>query len=122
MTAPVRRWSLISARYARVTATTWWSTVMDAPTSATSEPAMGWARRPTVLAMVDPDGTVAAVADDMHFPNGMVLTEDGSTLIVAESNAQRLTEFRVSDDGSLHDRAVFASLGDVRPDGICLDA
>jgi sugar lactone lactonase YvrE len=82
---------------------------------------LGSARRPTVLAMVEPDGRVAAVADDMHFPNGMVLTEDGSSLIVAESNAQRLTQFRVAPDGTLHDRSVFAALGDVRPDGICLD-
>jgi sugar lactone lactonase YvrE len=83
---------------------------------------LGSARKPTVLAMVEPDGRVAAVADDMHFPNGMVLTEDGSTLIVAESNAQRLTQFRVAADGTLHDRSVFAALHDVRPDGICLDA
>jgi sugar lactone lactonase YvrE len=79
-------------------------------------------RKPTVLVMVDPDGRVSTVADDMHYPNGMVLTEDGSTLIVAETRAKALTEFRVAPDGALHDRVVFAHLGDLRPDGICLDA
>lgn len=77
-------------------------------------PEPGWIRR------IDPDGTVTQVADDIHFPNGMVLTPDGSTLVVAESMAARLTAFDVAEDGSLGNRRVWAEgLG---PDGICIDA
>jgi sugar lactone lactonase YvrE len=74
------------------------------------------------LALVEPDGTVRVAADDMHFPNGTVITPDGRTLIIAESLATRLTAFDIADDGSLSNRRVFAELGAVAPDGICLDA
>jgi sugar lactone lactonase YvrE len=74
------------------------------------------------LALVDPDGGVRVVADELLFPNGMVLTPDGRTLIVAESGGLRLTAFDVAEaDGSLSNRRVFAQLG-APPDGICLDA
>ena len=60
------------------------------------------------------------MADGIAFPNGMVVTPDNSTLIVAESFAGRLTAFDIADDGSLSNRRVWADgLG---PDGICLDA
>ena len=78
--------------------------------------------RPTVVVLVDPDGTVRVAAADLLVPNGMVLTPDGRTLVVAESFAHRLTAFTVAADGSLADRRVFADLGDDIPDGICLDA
>lgn len=74
------------------------------------------------MVRVDPDGSVHAVADDLHFPNGTVITPDGRTLIVAESLATRLTAFTIADDGSLHDRRVWADLGFRVPDGICLNA
>ena len=74
------------------------------------------------LARVDPDGSVHAVAGDLHFPNGSVITPDGRTLIVAETFGLRLTAFTIADDGSLHDRRVWADLGFRAPDGICLDA
>jgi sugar lactone lactonase YvrE len=73
------------------------------------------------LVMVEPDGNARTVADELSFPNGMVLTPDGEHLILAESVGRRLTRFRVAADGSLHDREVFAPL-DTIPDGICLDA
>jgi sugar lactone lactonase YvrE len=78
---------------------------------------------PTVLLLVTPDGQVHVAAEDMHFPNGTVLTPDGRTLIVAESYGQRLTAFDVQPDGSLHKRRVWAQLEGkgVGPDGICLD-
>lgn len=78
---------------------------------------------PTVLLMVTPGGEVRVVAEDLHFPNGMALTPDGATLIVAESYAKRLTAFRVADDGTLHDRRVWARFEEkgVAPDGVCLD-
>ncbi len=79
--------------------------------------------RPGIAAVVLPDGETRDVADDLWFPNGMAVTPDGSTLIVAESHAQRLTAFRITADGSLTDRRTWADLGDgAAPDGICLDA
>ena len=74
------------------------------------------------LARVDPDGSVHVAAEDMHFPNGSVITPDGRTLIVAETFGLRLTAFTIADDGTLHDRRIWADLGFRAPDGICLDA
>lgn len=79
--------------------------------------------RPGVLAVIAPDGATREVADDLWFPNGMAITPDGVTLIVAESHAQRLTAFTITADGSLAARRTWADLGDgAAPDGICLDA
>jgi sugar lactone lactonase YvrE len=89
------------------------------------------------LKRVDPDGAVTVVAEDLHFPNGSVLTPDGRTLIVGETWGNRFTAFTVGDDGSLTDRRVWASFGPVPtgtaveelvpqvvlgPDGCTLDA
>lgn len=74
------------------------------------------------LILVTPDGEAREVADGLGFPNGCVLTPDGTRLIVAESSANRLTSFAVAADGSLDDRRTFADLGPVTPDGIALDA
>ena len=73
------------------------------------------------IVLVDSTGAARTVADGLSFPNGMVLTPDGSTLIVAESVGRCVTTFRVAADGSLSDRSLFAML-DTIPDGICLDA
>ncbi|GAA4364388.1 SMP-30/gluconolactonase/LRE family protein [Nocardioides caricicola] len=79
--------------------------------------------RPGIAAVITPDGVTRDVAEDLWFPNGMAVTPDGLTLIVAESHAQRLTAFTITDDGSLTDRRVWAELGPgAAPDGICLDA
>ena len=75
-----------------------------------------------VIARVDPDNAVSVVAEDLDFPNGMVITPVGSTLIVAESVGRRLTAFTVGGDGSLSDRRIFADGLDGPPDGITLDA
>jgi sugar lactone lactonase YvrE len=75
-----------------------------------------------VIARVDLDGTATLVAENLDFPNGMVITPDGATLIVAESVGRRLTAFTVGSDGSLSDRRVFADGLDGPPDGITLDA
>jgi sugar lactone lactonase YvrE len=80
------------------------------------------AREGGVIARVDPDGSVAIVADNLDFPNGMAITEDRATLIVAESTARRLSAFTVDANGSLRDRRIFADGLDGPPDGICLDA
>lgn len=75
-----------------------------------------------IVALVRPDGSVRQVADDIAFGNGMAITEDGSTLIVAESWARRLSAFDIAADGGLSNRRVWADLGDSPPDGICVDA
>ena len=62
------------------------------------------------------------VADGIAFPNGMAVTPDNSTLIVAESYGRKLTAFDIEADGGLSNRRVWADLGDGVPDGICLDA
>src|ERR671930_429101 len=67
-----------------------------------------------------PDGEAREVANELAFPNGMVITPDNKTLVVAESFAARLTAFDIEDDSSLSTRRVCAE--DVGPDGICLDA
>ncbi|MGY1827969.1 SMP-30/gluconolactonase/LRE family protein [Blastococcus sp. SYSU DS0541] len=77
---------------------------------------------PADLVRVDPDGSVSVAAAGLVFPNGMVLSPDGRTLVVAETYGARLTAFDVAADGSLSGRRVFAELPGIAPDGICLDA
>jgi sugar lactone lactonase YvrE len=77
---------------------------------------------PGILAMVTPDGSAQQVADGVAFPNGVVVTPDNSTLILAESYSNKLTAFDITGDGSLSNRRVWADLDDGVPDGICLDA
>ncbi|HZC46243.1 MAG TPA: SMP-30/gluconolactonase/LRE family protein [Candidatus Acidoferrum sp.] len=78
--------------------------------------------RGTTLVMVGPDGVARVAAEELMFPNGMVITPDGKTLIVGETFARRLTAFDIGADGSLTNRRVWAELGESLPDGICLDA
>jgi sugar lactone lactonase YvrE len=74
------------------------------------------------LLCVEADGRAAIVAQDLAFPNGMVITPDAATLIVAETFGRRLTAFEVEFDGNLVNRRVWATLPEeVVPDGICLD-
>ena len=71
---------------------------------------------------VSADGRSSIVAENFYFPNGMIISIDNKTLIVAETLGHRLTSFAIEDDGSLHDRRVWAQLDEnVRPEGICLD-
>ncbi len=92
---------------------------------------------PATLLRVDPDGTVTEVADGLYFPNGSVITPDGTTMIVGETTGNRYTAFTLDADGTLTDRRVWASFGDVpeaetleagmaqvkvAPDGCTLDA
>ena len=74
---------------------------------------------PGFIAAITPDGVVRQVAGDIAFPNGMAVTDDNSTLIIAESFAGKLTAFDISEDGGLDNRRTFA---DVLADGICMDA
>lgn len=88
------------------------------------------------IAQVDPSGKATVAAEDLRFPNGMVITGDGRTLIVAESFGSSLVAFTIADDGTLSDRRIFATLGpapawdsieslvkaEVIPDGCAIDA
>jgi sugar lactone lactonase YvrE len=75
-----------------------------------------------VIIYVKADGHSFVVAADLFFPNGMIITPDNGTLIVAETLAHRLIAFEIENDGSLHNRRVWAQFeDDVKPDGICLD-
>jgi sugar lactone lactonase YvrE len=76
---------------------------------------------PGTIALVSPDGSARQVAEGVAFPNGMVVTPDNSTLIVAESYGNRLTAFDIAADGGLSNRRVWADLHDGVPDGICVD-
>jgi sugar lactone lactonase YvrE len=89
----------------------------------------GGERRTGQTIRVTPDGAVSCAADGLESPNGHILTDDGRTLIVAESAAARLTAFDVAADGTLGNRRVYAALTPAKegiafapPDGICLDA
>jgi sugar lactone lactonase YvrE len=82
----------------------------------------GEAPRATCLIRVDADGSVQRAAEELMFPNGMAITPDGRTLIVAETYAHRISAFAIAAVGTLGGRRLFADLPDVFPDGICLDA
>ena len=79
--------------------------------------------RSAPLLRVDPDGSAREVTDGLRMPNGMVITADGGTLVVAESAGRCLTAFDLADDGTLTNQRTWAELpeGDY-PDGICIDA
>lgn len=62
--------------------------------------------------LVQPDGTVSTAADDLHFPNGLAITPDG-TLVVAETVGNRLSAFDIGDDGALSNRRIWAKFGEV---------
>jgi sugar lactone lactonase YvrE len=85
-------------------------------------PMAGEAFRPGGVSHVAPDGSVRQVADDIAFPNGMAVTADNATLIVADSYRHQLVAFDIAADGSLAGRRVWADLGEAAPDGICVDA
>ena len=89
--------------------------------------AAGAPPRPGRLILVTPDGDPRVVAEGLSFPNGMVITPEGRSLIAAETIGRCLTAFDVALDGSLTGRRLFADLGvigpnGILPDGICLDA
>lgn len=74
------------------------------------------------LVIVEPDGSARLGAGDMAFPNGTVITPDGSTLIVGQSFGRDLVAFDIEANGDLSNRRQWADLGKGTPDGICLDA
>ncbi|MBO0881021.1 MAG: SMP-30/gluconolactonase/LRE family protein [Mycobacterium sp.] len=85
-------------------------------------PMAGEAFRPGFVFLVTEDGSVRQVADNIAFPNGMAVTADNSTLIVADSYDHNLVAFDIGADGGLSTRRIWADLGEGTPDGICVDA
>ncbi|HEV2952067.1 MAG TPA: SMP-30/gluconolactonase/LRE family protein [Actinomycetota bacterium] len=75
-----------------------------------------------IIAVITPDGGVRQVGEGLAFPNGMAITPDNRTLVVAESWAEQLTAYDIGEDGSLSRRRVWAATPGDHPDGICLDA
>ena len=73
---------------------------------------------PGIVVLVTQDGKVIPVADGLAFPNGMAITADGSTLIVAESYAEQLTAYDIAHDGTLSDRRIWGTTAGDHPDGI----
>jgi sugar lactone lactonase YvrE len=86
------------------------------------DPIAGEEFRPGSVVLVRPTGEVVAVADDLAFPNGMTVTPDNGTLVVADSYRHELVGFDIGADGTLSSRRTWADLGDGTPDGICTDA
>src|SRR6185312_14384471 len=97
----------------------------------------GDAPRAATLIRVDPDGSVSAAANGLHFPNAGMITPDGRTLLVNETTAARIAAFTIGDDGSLSDHRIWAQIAETpahttleellplvefAPDGGCLDA
>ena len=74
------------------------------------------------LVLVDESGHVTAFGEAFAFANGMAISPDGTTLVVAESHGHRLTTFDIASDGTPSGRRIWADLGDGTPDGICFDA
>jgi sugar lactone lactonase YvrE len=74
------------------------------------------------IGLVTPEGVARPAAHGLAFPNGMAVTADNSTLIVAESYARQLSAFDIAEEGGLSNRRVWADLDEGVPDGICLDA
>ena len=77
---------------------------------------------PGIIALVTADRAVRQVADGIAFPNGMAITPDNRTLIIAESHGKKLTAFDIAADGGLSNRRIWADLVTGVPDGICIDA
>ena len=78
--------------------------------------------QPGFVALVTPGRAARIVAQDLAFPNGMAVTADNATLVVADSYRHELVGFDIGTDGTLSGRRVWAELGEAAPDGICLDA
>ncbi|HEX6424976.1 MAG TPA: SMP-30/gluconolactonase/LRE family protein [Acidimicrobiales bacterium] len=86
------------------------------------DPAAGEAPKPGALVRIEPDGSTSLAADGLDFPNGSVITPDGTTLVVGETVGSRYTAFTITPEGRLTDRRVWATIDGVFPDGCSLDA
>jgi sugar lactone lactonase YvrE len=113
--------------YADLGRTGWNDVVVDGRANcyvngAGSDPMTDEEFRPGGVLLVGSTGLVVEVAGDIAFPNGMAVTPDNGTLIVADSYRHELVAFDIRADGTLSSRSTWADLGDGTPDGICTDA
>jgi sugar lactone lactonase YvrE len=76
-----------------------------------------------------PNGSLRAVADDLHYANGLALSPDGKTLYCSETYGYRIVTFDVGEDGDLTNRREFVRISDIAggttplaPDGLKTDA
>jgi sugar lactone lactonase YvrE len=89
---------------------------------------------PGRLIMVDTDGAAKSVAEDLLFPNALVISKDGKSLFVAETFGPGLSKYDVGPGGELSNKTIFwspTSLPDytdkdgaglmVKIDGGCID-
>ena len=76
---------------------------------------------PTCIIMVTKDKRVRIVAENLHFPNGCLVTPDGKTFIVGETQGGCLTAFDIDSSENLTNRRIWAEIEGSSPDGICLD-
>jgi sugar lactone lactonase YvrE len=84
-------------------------------------PAQGESFRPGRTWLVAPGADPEVAAEDMHFPNGCAISDDGRTLYVAETFGNRISRFAIDGDGRLSDREIHVEFPEA-PDGLCLDA
>ncbi len=61
------------------------------------------------------DGQIVRLADTIHYSNGLTVSKDGKTLLVAEGLAGRILAFPIGSDGRLGARTVWARLIDLAP-------
>lgn len=115
----------LAASLNRLSATPWNEVATcgeNAYVNCIGHPYPGPAQDSGIIALVAPDGGARIVAERLAFPNGMAVTDDGATLVVAESYAGCLTAFDIHADGSLGGRHVWAAVPGSAPDGICRGA
>jgi sugar lactone lactonase YvrE len=74
------------------------------------------------LIVVQPDGTVGTDGEDLLVGNGIRITDDGKTLVVAESAGKQISLFDIGSGGKLSNRRILPLPEGHYPDGICLDA
>jgi sugar lactone lactonase YvrE len=79
------------------------------------------APRPTRLILVEKNGFAHAVGIDLLYANGMAITPNGQTLLVAETFAGRISAFNIATDGTLDCHRVWAPLSGLMPNGLCID-
>ena len=81
----------------------------------------GEAGRPEILRVAPGGDPVERWTDAVPgYPNGALVTPDGSALVVVESHAQRLVLVEIDPDGSAGPVSVIAELPDTDADGVAL--
>ena len=77
-----------------------------------------WESDPIVgkIFYMDAKGEIREVANDLHYANGLALSKDGRILYLAESEAGRVIQFTIGENGRLGDRKRFVQVAAVDPD------